>query len=334
MSNDDYEPEADEAAALALASESDPAAGAADTPDDLAWLTLEVQKAQRQIARGASAIAEGIVGLSVALLEIRRRRLYRFDPEAYCARSFETFVAQRFGISERSARQYTDALASLGEAQYHALLRDVGVQRTFALALLNQAEPTLVEAFQMLPAEERQAVTVAQIGQVTQALVPVAGAEVERRLAQLEQELGRSQGLLQQSQQRLREIEGMHQRTAQLLIDERDAARQDAEQQQHELERLRALLRQAQSGRTATSDTPPRGEAAPAAPEPQASSPQSIVVVMPCDVAALVVDVRALSDKLERLAQINPADVPPEQRRELASGLQQLARLVATLLGA
>jgi hypothetical protein len=103
------------------------AEGAGDTADDLAWLSLEVQKAQRQINRGAGEMAEGIVGLSVVLLEIRRRRLYRFDQDGACARSFETFVSRRFNISERLARQYTDAIASLGEAQYHTLLRDIGI---------------------------------------------------------------------------------------------------------------------------------------------------------------------------------------------------------------
>ena len=40
----------------------------------------------------------------------------------------------------------------------------------------------------------------------------------------------------------------------------------------------------------------------------------------------------ALSEKLERLTQMNAADVPPEQRRDLASSLQVLERLVNTLL--
>ena len=305
------------------------AAGTSDTADDLAWLSLEVQKAQRQINRGASEMAEGIVGLSVALLEIRRRRLYRFDPESACARSFETFVSRRFTISERLARQYTDAIASLGEAQYHALLRDIGIQRTFALALLHQADPALLEAFQMLPADEREAITATQIEALAQQVAPEEDGDVAERLAHLEQELRRNQGLLQQSRQRLRDIEAMHQRMVQSLIDERDDARQDADRQQKEIKRLRDLLRQ-----TPAPSTPP-----PAAPPPPAAEPpaqraeqQSVVVVMPVDVAALVIDVRALGEKLERLTQINAADVPPEQRRDLASGLQTLERLVTTLL--
>lgn len=305
------------------------AEGASDTADDLAWLSLEVQKAQRQINRGASEMAEGIVGLSVALLEIRRRRLYRFDQDGSCARSFETFVSRRFNISERLARQYTDAIASLGEAQYHTLLRDIGIQRTFALALLHQADPALLEAFQMLPADERDAITATQIETLAAQVTADDDAEVAGRLAQLEQELGRNQGLLQQSRQRLRDIEAMHQRMVQSLIDERDEARQDADRQQKEIKRLRDMLRQ----------PPPAATPPPAAPAPrvveQALPPaerQSVIVVMPFDVAALVVDVRALSEKLERLTQISAADVPPEQRRDLASSLQILERLVKTLL--
>lgn len=305
------------------------AEGASDTADDLAWLSLEVQKAQRQINRGASEMAEGIVGLSVALLEIRRRRLYRFDQDGACARSFEMFVSRRFNISERLARQYTDAIASLGEAQYHTLLRDIGIQRTFALALLHQADPALLEAFQMLPADEREAITATQIETLAAQVTADDDAEVAQRLAQLEQELGRNQGLLQQSRQRLRDIEAMHQRMVQSLIDERDEARQDADRQQKEIKRLRDMLRQ----------PPPAATPPPAAPAPRAveqavppAERQSVIVVMPFDVAALVVDVRALSEKLERLTQISAADVPPEQRRDLASSLQILERLVKTLL--
>lgn len=305
------------------------AEGGNDTADDLAWLSLEVQKAQRQINRGASEMAEGIVGLSVALLEIRRRRLYRFDQDGACARSFEMFVSRRFNISERLARQYTDAIASLGEAQYHTLLRDIGIQRTFALALLHQADPALLEAFQMLPADEREAITATQIETLAAQVTADDDAEVAGRLTQLEQELGRNQGLLQQSRQRLRDIEAMHQRMVQSLIDERDEARQDADRQQKEIKRLRDMLRQ----------PPPAATPPPAAPAPRAveqavppAERQSVIVVMPFDVAALVVDVRALSEKLERLTQISAADVPPEQRRDLASSLQILERLVKTLL--
>jgi hypothetical protein len=304
--------------------------GASDTADDLAWLSLEVQKAQRQINRGVSEMAEGIVGLSVALLEIRRRRLYRFDPDQACARSFEVFVTQRFHLSERLARQYTDAIASLGEAHYHALLRDLGIQRTFALALLHQADPALLEAFQMLPAEERDAITASQIETLAEQVMAEDQTAVAQRLAQLEQELGRNQGLLQQSRQRLRDVEAMHQRMVQSLIDERDEVRQDADRQQHELTRLRERLRQ-----SAASPAPPAGAAVP---PPRASPTQPdherIVVITPIDVAALLIDVRALNEKLERLTQINAADVAPEQRRDLARSLEVLDRLVTTLLRA
>lgn len=150
-------------------------------------------------------------------------------------------------------------------------------------------------------------------------------AKVAGRLTQLEQELGRNQGLLQQSRQRLRDIEAMHQRMVQSLIDERDEARQDADRQQKEIKRLRDMLRQ-----PPPAATPPRAveQAVPPAER------QSVIVVIPFDVAALVVDVRALSEKLERLTQISAADVPPEQHRDLASSLQILERLVKTLLHA
>jgi DNA-binding CsgD family transcriptional regulator len=46
--------------------------GPDDTVDDLHWANLEIQKAQRQITRGMSELAEGIVSLSLILLELRR----------------------------------------------------------------------------------------------------------------------------------------------------------------------------------------------------------------------------------------------------------------------
>jgi hypothetical protein len=309
-----------------------------DTADDLAWLSLEVHKAQRQVNRGASELAEGIVGMSVALLAIRRRRLYRFDRDDACARSFELFVHRRFGISERLARQCTDAIASLGEHQYHTLLRDIGMQRTFALALLNQADPALLEAFQMLPTDEREAITASQIEALAERVAVEDEPDREARLAQLEQELGRNQGLLQQSRQRLRDVEAMHQRMVQSLIDERDEARQDADRQQREIARLRDLLRPPASTTPPPPTTPtapvPSSIPAPTQAEPfeTAHDPERVVVVLSLDLAALVVDVQALSAKLEQLRRIDRAAVPPEQRHDLLEHLQMLERQVRDLL--
>ncbi len=295
---------------------------APETAEELVWLSLDVQKAQRQIQRGMSELAEGIVSLAVALLEIRTRRLYRFDPDAECARSFAVFVTRRFQISERLARQYTDALATLGEAQYHALLRDYGAQRTFALALLHQADPALLAAFQQLPADERAAVPTPDIVALAERVTPADETALAQRVAQLEQELGRHQGWLQQSRQRVRDIEAMHQRMVQALLEERDGAQQDAERQQHEVQRLRNLLRQAQASRAAP---PPPGALLPARGQ------EHVVVVLPVDVAALIEEVRAVRTKLAQFTQIPATEVPPEQRRALASSLQELVRVIATL---
>ena len=319
---------------------------AADGEDatSLSWLSLEVQKAQRLIYRGASEMAEGIVGLSVALLEIRQRRLYRLDPDPACACSFGVFVQQRFQISERLARQYTDALASLGEAHYHALLRDVGAQRTFALALLHKADPALLEAFQMLSASERRDVTATQITTVAKQVVAERGTT--QRLEQLERELGRQQGLLQQSRQRLQDVESVHQQTVQTLIEERDTARRSSDQQQQEIQRLRERLRTAPPASPApvsipvsippsvspsVSPVPPaaartRGEAAAERPV--------VTVITTFDVGTLVIDVQALMAKLEQFSHAHAelTDVPIEQRRELARNLQRLGQVISDLV--
>ena len=71
-----------------------------ENTEELVWANLEIQKAQRQITRGMNELAEGIVSLSLVLLDVRRRRLYRFDPEYP---TFEAFVEQRHGISAYTA---------------------------------------------------------------------------------------------------------------------------------------------------------------------------------------------------------------------------------------
>lgn len=304
--------------------------GADDTVEDLTWASLEIQRSQRQIARGVSELAEGIVSLSLVLLEVRRRRLYRFDPDYP---TFEEFVARRHGISADQAGVYVEALANLGEAQYRALVADIGLQRTYALAMLKKADPTLVVAFQMLPAEERRAVTVAQIEAVDAAVT----ADLRTRVSQLEQEITREHGLLQQTRRRLQEVEELHQRVTGSLIEERDGARQALDQEQSQTERLRKLLvearRQGTEPRSASKTVP----AEPAAPAPTAVSEppdvaEAVVVVVACDVPGILTDVRGLVEKLDRLAQLDRDDIPAEHRRTLARALQELNRTLHTLL--
>jgi hypothetical protein len=157
---------------------------AAATLEDLGRTSLEIQRAQRQIARGISELAEGIVSLSLGLLEVRRRRLFRFDPEF---RTFETYVQHRHGISADQAVTYVEALISLGETNYRTLLGDLGFQRTYALAMLKRTDPALLTAFQSLPVEEQRAVTVAQLETVDTKVTD----QVRARVDALEQEITR-----------------------------------------------------------------------------------------------------------------------------------------------
>lgn len=292
--------------------------GSDDTTDDLHWASLEIEKAQRQIARGMGELAEGIVSLSLALLELRRRRLYRFDPE--CA-TFEAFVERRHGISPQQALVYVEALTSLGPQQYRALVSDLGLQRTYALAMLKQADPALVAAFQLLPSDERRAITVSQIERVDAAVT----GELRARVGQLEQEITRDHGLLQQARRRLQEVEELHQRVTGGLIEERDSARQALDQAQAQADRLRRLLSEARE--------PPR--ASPQAPAPGVPAEvvaDTVVVVISCDVEALISDVRSVTEKLGRLTQIRREDIPPDHRRGLASALHDLSGCIQTLL--
>ncbi|PDV96511.1 hypothetical protein [Candidatus Chloroploca asiatica] len=310
-----------------LAETDDPHA----TIDDLHRANRVIQQAQRQITRGLSDLAEGIVSLSLILLEVRRRRLYRFDP---AAPTFEQFVVQRHGISAQHAKRYVDALTALGPQQYHTLLSDLGFQRTYALAMLQHADPTLVTAFQALPTPERHAVTVAQI----EAVDATVTAELRRQVAQLEQAITREQGLLQQTRRRLHDVEDLHQRVTSDLIEERDTARHALDQEQAQTERLRRLLRDA-SPPPATPDATRRPSASGAAPltaalpAPSPAPPvtEAVVVVVTCDVGALLSDIRAVQEKLARLTQLRRDDLPSTERQALAEALRQLAATLQTL---
>lgn len=297
------------------------------THDDLQWANIEIQQAQRQITRGISELAEGIVRLSLVLHDVRQRRLYRFDPD--CP-TFAAFVEQRHGISAHHANRYVEALRALGPQQYHTLLSDVGVQRTYALAMLQQTDPALVAAFQQLPSDERRAITVAQLEAVDSSVTN----ELRARVQQLEQEITREQGLHSQARRRLQEVEELHQRVTSNLIEERDHARHALDQEQSQLERLRSLVAEARQ-RTSTVATAPSN--APALPPPvSAASPptETVVVVVAYDLSALVSDLRAINDKLERLAHIRRDDLPIEQWSAVKQTMQTVRTTIQTLLSA
>lgn len=297
-----------------------------DAAEELTWANLEIQKAQRQISRGVSELAEGVVSLSLVLLDVRRRRLYRFDPDYP---TFEAFVERRHGISAQTAHQYVEALSSLGEMQYRALISDLGVQRTYALAMLQKTDPALVTAFQALPTDERQAVMVAQIEAVDDA----ATAELCAKVAELEHEITRERGLHQQSRKRLQEAEDLHQRVSGSLIEERDTARQALDQEQEQTERLRALL--AETKRQSSVATPAQpAPARPMLPAAQTDTPHTmdVTVVVPYNIADLVSQVHTLAEKLTHLAQVGRDTIPFEQRRALAAALQRLERTVGEVL--
>lgn len=303
---------------------------ATDTADDLVWASLEIQRAQRQIVRGVSELAEGIVSLSLVLLEVRRRRLFRFDPEFP---TFEAFVEQRHSISADQAITYVEALISLGEANYRLLVSDIGFQRTYALAMLKRTDPALVTAFQALPQEERRAATVAQIEAVDTAVTE----QIRARVEQLEQSIVREQGLHQQTRRRLQEVEELHQRVTNSLIEERDSAQRALDQEQSQAERLRTLLAEARRQGTST----PSAAKAPAvgatavSSQPTSSEPpavtEAVIVVMTFDVPALVTDVRGLTEKLGRLTHAG-GDIATEQRASLTGALAELNLVIAALL--
>lgn len=288
--------------------------------NELSLANLEIQRTQRQIGRGMAELAEGIVGLSLILREVRKRQLYRFDPEYP---TFEQFVERRHGISADQALVYVEALESLGESHFRTLLTDCGLQRTYALAMLKRTDPTLVTAFQALPFEERTAITVAQIEQLD---VHVT-TELQARLNQLEQEITREQGLLQQTKRRLQEAEELHQRVATSLIEDRDAAQHALDQEQEQTERLRKLLAEAQRSGSAK----PAKESSLPIPQPIAGSPTSIeaiVTIVACDPKGLAIDIRSITQKLEQFVALPPQDISNDDRSLVMAALQSLIETI------
>jgi hypothetical protein len=280
-----------------------------ETAADLTRADVEIRRAQRQIARGVSELAEGIAGLSLVLLDVRRRQLYRFDPEFT---TFESFVEQRHGISVGQALAYVEALTSLGEDHYLALLNDLGFQRTYALAMLKQTDPTLMAAFQTLPDEERRTVTVAQIEAID------ATVTNQVQVEELEQAIVRERGLHQHTRRRLQDLEELHQRVTGSLIEERDTAQRALDQEQHQTERLRRLLdetrRQTARPEPAAAPEPAPtvpAQTLPALPPPETDgSSEAVVVVVSTDLPALVNDLHGVARKLTRLSDTPPDESP------------------------
>jgi hypothetical protein len=166
--------------------------------------------------------------------------------------------------------------------------------------------------------------------------------EVRSQLAQLEQAITREQGLHQQTRRRLQEVEEIHQRVSSSLIEERDNAQRALDQEQSQTERLRGLLAEAkkapatQPSSSQASPSRAAGGATTAAALPpypaRPASGEGVVVLVTCDIPALVTDIEGLVEKLRRLAHLQRDDLPADQRTHLARGLATLDETVAELL--
>jgi len=306
----------------------------AGSVDDWHWANMEIARAKRQIERGIDELAEGIVALSLILDDVRRRRLYRFDPQYP---TFEAFVEHRHGIAPSTARMYVDALTSLGEANYRRLLVDLGFQRTHALALLHRTDPSLVTGFLALPDAERKAITTNDIVAIDR----MAQQTLQQRVRQLEQEILRERGLVKAAQDRLRDVERLHQRVEDELINERDEYKYALEKEQRETERLRELLRQARASGTGAASLPSIAPTVvmptPTVPpvsngrQPSASGVESVVVTITIDIEGIIADLYALEAKARQLQHLEPEEVPAARLRALASAVQNAVETLQTV---
>lgn len=296
------------------------------TPDDLAWANLEIQRAQRQIERGVEELTEGIVALALILLDVRRRQLYQFDPEYP---TFDTFLEHRHGIHPMHAKMYVESIEQLGEAEFRTLLSDLGKQRTYALAMLRKTDPQQFLVVRQLPPAELRSLTEQEI----RAIEAHAVAELRARVADLELEVTRRQGMLHQTRERLQNVDALHRRVVTELVNERDRVQQALEQEQRETERLRDLIRQiraqqyenqrgtgpspaTRNGHGNTTDTKPalapgQGATKSAAPNGNDSITEATVVMVTCDIDGIIADMHALARKAERIQQLSATDVAP-----------------------
>lgn len=116
-------------------------AASGDDGDTYLHLDHEITSAQRQIQRGLEQTAEAMVRLAMALETMEQTHAYQQAGFA----NFDTYMHERHGMSQRTARQYIRAIRQFGEADLRQLFLDVPTQRAFLAARIKEMDAEILE---------------------------------------------------------------------------------------------------------------------------------------------------------------------------------------------
>jgi hypothetical protein len=102
------------------------------------------------------AWADRIVGICKELVQIRDEGA---EERLASGMRYEAYIQQRFGINARTLQKYLASYEQLGRQPdlYGQLLRDMGVNRTYALSIIRDMAPDVFAAFQEQPVAQQQA---------------------------------------------------------------------------------------------------------------------------------------------------------------------------------
>jgi hypothetical protein len=112
-----------------------------------AALDQEVRAARLQIIRGTQEFVEGHLRLAIALSIIRANRLYLDG--GY--NSYEEYLDRCQGISLDTAQRCVETFAAFGPDGFRDLVANLGLTRSYFLALINNIAPQVIEDLLELP---------------------------------------------------------------------------------------------------------------------------------------------------------------------------------------
>lgn len=298
--------------------------------DEFLMLDADIDAARRQIDRATQDLAEGIVKLAFALLQMQQSKAY----ERAEYPSFAAYVQQRHRLQPETAQKYITALAQLGQAGCRKLFLDAGAQRMFLVAQIRQLAPTLGDDLLQPLESGRPIVTRIPLGELETALGRVkdelAQAQqrtqvVESQLAAQDQNMARLRTVVDQVEAVNREVGEAHDRLEYQLKKEQDQhtrTRQEASKQRQSLEQTLAELRAQLTRR----DTAPEA-ARPSLPAPPATTVEVIEVkqLVPTDPTLVADLLQTCAEALGRLPV-------PEELGEAAD--QTVQDAITALVGA
>jgi hypothetical protein len=293
--------------------------------DEFTILDLEIEAAQRQIARATQATVEGWVRLAIALIKMRESRAYLRAGYA----SYGEYLQQRHNISENTALRCTRSLEAFGQENFRALLSDVGMTRTYYLALIQEIDPAVFDDLMGRPPQNgRPAVSAMDVSDLEQIVADLKAqlAESYTHYEALADQLRAAKQITRTTGDRMAHIEKINMG----LVVERDDAVRERDDLKKQLTRApKPDPKQLRDLKVQKKDLQEQLAAANAALNLALSTPPPGVVqdvIAACDPALLAELMRFCVSALRRYRDLAP-HVAPEQA-------QALTTVIAEIIGA